>query len=91
MRAWVLGFMLTFGWCVGGLALLMVQYVTGGKWGLLLRRPMEAMTRTVPLVALMFLVEYAVRCRVLPDTAHMRFFDAIRAFRDDSANAASRR
>ena len=50
LRAWVLGFMLTFGWCVGGLALLMVQYCSGGKWGLLLRRPLEAMTRTLPLV-----------------------------------------
>ena len=37
----------------GGLVLLMLQYVTGGKWGLLLRRPLEAMTRTLPLVALM--------------------------------------
>ena len=50
LRAWVLGLMLTFGWSVGGLALLMVQYCTGGKWGLLLRRPLEAMTRTLPLV-----------------------------------------
>jgi len=49
-RAWVLGFMLTFGFCGGGMTLLMVQYVTGGKWGLLLRRPLEAMTRTLPLV-----------------------------------------
>jgi hypothetical protein len=50
LRAWVLGLMLTFGWTVGGLALLMVQYCSGGKWGLLLRRPLEAMTRTLPLV-----------------------------------------
>ena len=50
LRAWVLGLMLTFGWAVGGLALLMVQYCSGGKWGLLLRRPLEAMTRTLPLV-----------------------------------------
>jgi len=49
-RAWVLGLLLTFGWTVGGLALLMVQYVSGGKWGLLLRRPLEAMSRTLPLV-----------------------------------------
>ena len=42
--------MLTFGFAVGGLALLMVQYVSGGKWGLLLRRPLEAMSRTLPLV-----------------------------------------
>jgi hypothetical protein len=50
LRAWVLGLMLTFGWSVGGLALLMVQYCSGGKWGLLLRRPLEAMTRTLPVV-----------------------------------------
>jgi len=32
LRAWLLGTVLTFGFAVGGLALLMVQYVTGGKW-----------------------------------------------------------
>ncbi|MGB8028660.1 MAG: hypothetical protein WCF30_03255 [Terracidiphilus sp.] len=50
LRAWVLGLMLTFGFAVGGLALLMVQYCSGGKWGLLLRRPLEAMSRTLPLI-----------------------------------------
>src|ERR1017187_9215558 len=50
MRAWVLGMMFTFGWCVGGLALLMGQDCSGGKWGLLLRRPLEAMSRALPLV-----------------------------------------
>jgi hypothetical protein len=50
LRGWLLGLMLTFGFAVGGLALLMVQYVSGGKWGLLLRRPLEAMSRTLPLV-----------------------------------------
>ena len=50
LRGWILGLMLTFGWAVGGLALLMVQYCSGGKWGLLLRRPLEAMSRTLPLV-----------------------------------------
>jgi len=49
-RAWIVGLMLTFGFCCGGLTLLMVQYVSGGKWGLLLRRPLEAMSRTMPLV-----------------------------------------
>jgi hypothetical protein len=50
LRAWLLGLVLTFGFAVGGLALLMVQYVSGGKWGFLLRRPLEAMSRTLPLV-----------------------------------------
>jgi len=56
MRAWVLGLLLTFGFAVGGLALLMVQYCTGGKWGLLIRRPLEAMSRTLPLVFVYWLV-----------------------------------
>ena len=56
LRAWVLGLVLTFGWAVGGLALLMVQYVSGGKWGLLLRRPLEAMSRTLPVIFVYWLV-----------------------------------
>jgi hypothetical protein len=56
MRAWLLGLMITFGFSVGGLALLMVQYCSGGKWGLLLRRPLEAMSRTLPLVAAYWVV-----------------------------------
>jgi hypothetical protein len=48
--------MMTFGFSVGGLALLMVQYCSGGKWGLLLRRPLEAMSRTLPLVFVYWLV-----------------------------------
>ena len=56
MRAWVLGLMMTFGWTVGGLALLMVQYCSGGKWGLLLRRPLEAMSRCLPVVVMYWAV-----------------------------------
>jgi hypothetical protein len=56
LRGWLLGTVLTFGWAVGGLALLMVQYCSGGKWGLLLRRPLEAMSRTLPLVFVYWLV-----------------------------------
>jgi hypothetical protein len=56
LRAWLLGMTLTFGFSVGGLALLMVQYCSGGKWGLLLRRPLEAMSRTLPLVFAYWLV-----------------------------------
>jgi hypothetical protein len=55
-RGWLLGMVLTFGFSVGGLALLMLQYVTGGKWGLLLRRPLEAMSRTLPLVVIYWII-----------------------------------
>jgi len=40
---------------VGPLAWLMLQYVTGGAWGLVIRRACEAATRTLPLTAIMFL------------------------------------
>ncbi len=53
LRAYLLGFMACFTFAGGGLVMLMLQYVSGGKWGMLLRRPLEAMSRTLPLVALM--------------------------------------
>ncbi|MGP8225182.1 MAG: hypothetical protein ACLQGT_03405 [Terracidiphilus sp.] len=56
LRAWLLGTMMTFGFSVGGLALLMVQYCSGGKWGLLLRRPLEALSRTLPVIFVYWLV-----------------------------------
>jgi len=55
LRGWLDGFVMCFGFCFGGMALLMVQYLSGGKWGLIVRRPLEAMTRTWPLIVLMFL------------------------------------
>jgi len=55
LRAYLLGYMICFSFAGGGLAMLMLQYVSGGKWGLLLRRPLEAMTRTIWVVGLMLL------------------------------------
>ncbi len=55
LRSWLMGSMTCFNFMGGALAFLMVQYLSGGKWGLILRRPLEAMTRTWWLVALMFL------------------------------------
>ena len=55
LTSWLMGAMLCWGFSLGGLALLMVQYCSGGKWGLLIRRPLEAMSRTLWLTALMFL------------------------------------
>ena len=55
LTSWLMGAMLCWGFSLGGLALLMVQYCSGGKWGLLIRRPLEAMSRTLWLTGLMFL------------------------------------
>ncbi|HTC76693.1 MAG TPA: hypothetical protein VK684_14020 [Edaphobacter sp.] len=54
LRAYLLGYMICFSFAGGGLVVLMLQYVSGGKWGLLLRRPLEAMTRTIWLVGALF-------------------------------------
>lgn len=54
LTSWLMGSMLCWGFSLGGMALLMVQYCSGGKWGLLIRRPLEAMSRTLWLSALMF-------------------------------------
>ena len=36
------------------LAWLMLQYLTGGAWGVVIRRPAEAAARTLPLLAVLF-------------------------------------
>jgi hypothetical protein len=53
LRAYLMGYMTCFNFTGGALAFLMVQYVSGGKWGQILRRPLEAMTRTIWVVILM--------------------------------------
>jgi hypothetical protein len=40
---------------MGSMVLLMIQYLTGGKWGVLLRRIFEANTRTLPLMVVLFI------------------------------------
>jgi hypothetical protein len=55
LRAYLMGWMMSFTFAGGGLVLLMLQYVSGGKWGLLLRRPLEAMASTLGVVVVLFL------------------------------------
>jgi hypothetical protein len=55
LRAYLMGVMTCFNFTGGALAFLLVQYLSGGKWGHILRRPLEAMTRTIWLVVLMML------------------------------------
>ncbi|MBZ5618775.1 MAG: hypothetical protein LAQ69_08645 [Acidobacteriia bacterium] len=54
-RSYLWSYVLVVGLSVGPLAWLMLQYVTGGAWGVVIRRPCEAAARTLPLVAVMFL------------------------------------
>lgn len=40
---------------VGSLAVLMLHFVVGGRWGVMIRRLLEAATRTLPALALLFI------------------------------------
>ncbi|HEX8169328.1 MAG TPA: hypothetical protein VF824_02175 [Thermoanaerobaculia bacterium] len=51
-RAWLPGFIFWFLIAAGALGVLCLQYVTGGEWGLLIRRPLGAAARTLPLFVL---------------------------------------
>ena len=53
-RSYLLAFVFWNGVAVGSLAVLMLQYLTGGAWGIAIRRPLEAAARTMPLCALFF-------------------------------------
>jgi len=54
-RSYLLAFIFWAGLTLGCLAILMMQYVTGGAWGIILRRTLESATRTLPLVLVFFL------------------------------------
>ena len=54
-HAYLVGFVFWIGITLGGLALLMLQHLTGGAWGLVIRRVLEAATRTLPLMIILFL------------------------------------
>ena len=41
------------GFGVGSLALLMLQHLSGGAWGLVIRRILEASTRTIPVMGIL--------------------------------------
>jgi len=53
-RSYLFAYLFVVGLSSGSLAWLMLQYLTGGAWGVVVRRPAEAAARTMPLVALMF-------------------------------------
>jgi hypothetical protein len=50
-RSYLIAFLFWIGITLGSLALLMVQHLTGGRWALVIRRILEAGSRTLPLMA----------------------------------------
>lgn len=54
-QSYLIGWTFWTGIAVGSLALLMLQHLTGGGWGFVIRRILEAATRTLPVMAILFL------------------------------------
>src|SRR5712691_6510165 len=54
-HSYLVGFIFWAGITLGSLALLMLQHLTGGVWGLVIRRVLEAGTRTLPLILILFI------------------------------------
>ncbi len=54
-KSYLLGYVFVLGIPIGSLALLMIHHLSGGRWSLALRRTFEASSRTLPLMAVLFL------------------------------------
>ncbi|MFN2375679.1 MAG: hypothetical protein ABR538_04030 [Candidatus Binatia bacterium] len=53
-RAWLVAFLYWLAMSLGCTAILMMQYISGGRWGAAIRRPLEAGAANVPMMALFF-------------------------------------
>ncbi len=55
LRSWLLGFIFWGGIGIGSIGVLILQYLTGGAWGVVIRRIVEAGSRTLPMILLLFI------------------------------------
>jgi hypothetical protein len=53
-RSWLIAYLLFLGIALGSLALMMIQHLSGGTWGVF-RRVFEASSRTIPFLGILFL------------------------------------
>jgi len=54
-QSYLMSFMLVLGLALGSLGLVMLQHLTTGHWGIIIRRPLESAMRTLPLLVAFFL------------------------------------
>lgn len=76
LRSWLLGFTFWGGIGIGCLGVLLLQYVTGGAWAVVIRRTVEAGSRTMWLLVLLF-VPIAVGVPFLYEWHHLHETDKI--------------
>ncbi len=76
LRSWLLGFIFWGGIGIGSIGVLTLQYLTGGAWGVVIRRVAEAGALTLPIVFVLFLpllfgVNSLYEWTTLPATEHI--------------------
>ena len=54
-RGYLLGFMCWLGVSLGSMAILMIRHLTGGGWGMVIRRILGAGMRTLPILTILFI------------------------------------
>ena len=72
LRSYLVGMFFWFGMGMGCLVVLMIHFVAGGAWGVMIRRILEAGTRTLYVMWLLFLplVIFASKLYTWADPAH---------------------
>lgn len=55
LQSYLIGFIFWSGLSIGSLGLLMINHTAGGRWGIVIRRPLESAASLLPLCALLFL------------------------------------
>jgi hypothetical protein len=53
-RSYLFSYIFYLGIALGSLAILMIHHLAGGNWGYIIRRFLEAASRTLPLIAVLF-------------------------------------
>lgn len=83
-QAWLVGWVFWLSVALGSLGLLMLHHLTGGAWGLMIRRSLEAASRTLPLLVVAFLPVLAG----MHDLYHWTHEEVVRADRYLTAKAS---
>jgi len=84
-HSYLVGFIFWIGITIGAMALLMLQHLTGGAWGLIIRRVLEATTRTLPLMLILFIPVLVGLNQIYPWTNRAEM-DQVPALREKAAH-----
>ncbi|MBV9497077.1 MAG: hypothetical protein JOZ54_22755, partial [Acidobacteria bacterium] len=69
-KAWLPSYLFWFEIAAGSLGVLMLQYVTGGEWGLMIRRPLGAAARSLGVMVILFIPIVLGMSSIYPWTNH---------------------